>query len=63
MGEVQVKDLAKVMSRAAEAARENPELVKVLVDVLRSVLGASDPVEAGKRAALAAAAKAAYRAR
>jgi hypothetical protein len=56
-----MKDLASAMSRAAEAAKNNPELVKVLVDVLRSVLGSSDPVEAGKRAALAVAAKQAYR--
>jgi hypothetical protein len=56
-----MKGLASAMSRAAEAAKNNPELVKVLVDVLRSVLGSSDPVEAGKRAALAAAAKQAYR--
>lgn len=58
-----MKELAKVLSRVAEAARENPELAKAVVSVLRAVLGADDPVEAGKRAALAAGAKAAYRAR
>ena len=63
MGEVQVKDLAKVFTRVVELAKDNPELAKAVVSVLRAVLGADDPVEAGKRAALAAAAKAAYRAR
>lgn len=58
-----MKELAKVLSRVAESARENPELAKAVVSVLRAVLGADDPVEAGKRAALAAGAKAAYRAR
>jgi hypothetical protein len=63
LGEVQVKDLAKVLSRVVEVAKDNPELAKAVVSVLRAVLGSDDPVEAGKRAALAAGAKAAYRAR
>jgi hypothetical protein len=57
-----MKELAKVFTRVVEAAKDNPELAKAVVNVLRAVLGADDPVEAGKRAALAAAAKAAYRA-
>jgi hypothetical protein len=57
-----MKELAKLMSQVIDAAQQNPKLVKVLCDVLGAVLKSSDPVEAGKRAALAAAAKQAYRA-
>jgi hypothetical protein len=57
-----MKELAKLMSRVIEAAQKEPKLVKVLCDVLGAVLRSGDPVEAGKRAALAAAAKQAFRA-
>lgn len=58
-----MKQLTDLLSKVVKAAQENPRLVKVLADVLGAVLNSSDPVEAGKRAALAAAAKQAYRTR
>lgn len=58
-----MKQLTDLLAKVVQAAQENPKLVKVLADVLGAVLNSSDPVEAGKRAALAAAAKQAYRAR
>jgi hypothetical protein len=58
-----MKQLTDLLSKVVQAAQENPKLVKVLTDVLGAVLSAKDPVEAGKRAALAAGAKAAFRAR
>lgn len=58
-----MKQLTDLLAKVVQAAQENPKLVKVLADVLGAVLNSSDPVEAGKRAALAAAAKQAYRTR
>jgi hypothetical protein len=57
-----MKELAKLLSKVVDIAQQNPKLVKPVCDVLSAVIGASDPVEAAKRAALAAAAKQAYRA-
>jgi hypothetical protein len=57
-----VKELAKLLSKVVEIVQKNPKLVKPVCDVLSAVVGSSDPVEAAKRAALAAGAKQAYRA-
>jgi hypothetical protein len=56
-----MKELAKLLTKTVEVAQSNPRLVRSLCDVLSAVLNAPDPVEAGKRAALAAAAREAYR--
>jgi hypothetical protein len=57
-----MKELAKLLSKVVDIVQQNPKLVKPVCDVLSAVIGADDPVAAAKRASLAAAAKASFRA-